>query len=108
LKINISNLPETYTYKDVTKLCEEFGKFEIFYIKKNKYGKFAIIKFSKESEMKTAIEKLNNKSIENNKLLFKELYLTNNNHNNNFSNYNKFENKIIKNRYLTYDFNLNE
>ena len=88
LKINISNLPETYTDKDVTKLCEEFGKFEICDIKKNKYGKFAIVKFTKESEMKTAIEKLNNKSIENNKLLVKELHHSNNPHNNNFSNYN--------------------
>ena len=87
LKINISNLPETYTDKDVTKLCEEFGKFEICDIKKNKYGKFAIIKFTKETEMKSAIEKLNNKSIEKNKLLVKELHHSNNPHNNNYSNY---------------------
>ena len=87
LKINISNLPETYTDKDVTKLCEEFGKFEICDIKKNKYGKFAIVKFTKETEMKTAIEKLNNKSIEKNKLLVKELHHSNNPHNNNYSNY---------------------
>ena len=71
LKINISNLPENYTDKEVTKLCEEFGKFEICDIRKNKYGKFAIVKFSKEAEMKSAIEKLNNKSIEKNKLLVK-------------------------------------
>ena len=88
LKINISNLPENYTDKEVTKLCEEFGKFEICDIKKNKYGKFAIVKFYKESEMKTAVEKLNNKSIEKNKLLVKELHHSNNSHNNNFSNYN--------------------
>ena len=87
LKINISNLPETYTDKDVTKLCEEFGKFEICDIKKNKYGKFAIVKFTKETEMKSAIEKLNNKSIEKNKLLVKELHHSNNPHNNNYSNY---------------------
>ena len=87
LKIIISNLPETYTDKDVTKLCEEFGKFEICDIKKNKYGKFAIVKFTKETEMKAAIEKLNNKSIEKNKLLVKELHHSNNPHNNNYSNY---------------------
>ena len=87
LKINISNLPENYTDKEVTKLCEEFGKFEICDIRKNKYGKFAIVKFSKEAEMKSAIEKLNNKSIEKNKLLVKELHHSNNSHNNNYSNY---------------------
>ena len=88
LKINISNLPENYTDKEVTKLCEEFGKFEICDIRKNKYGKFAIVKFSKEAEMKSAIEKLNNKSIEKNKLLVKEVHHSNNSHNNNYSNYN--------------------
>ena len=88
LKINISNLPENYTDKEVTKLCEEFGKFEICDIRKNKYGKFAIVKFSKEAEMKSAIEKLNNKSIEKNKLLVKEVHHSNNTHNNNYSNYN--------------------
>ena len=88
LKINISNLPENYTDKEVTKLCEEFGKFEICDIRKNKYGKFAIVKFSKEAEMKSAIEKLNNKSIEKNKLLLKEVHHSNNSHNNNYSNYN--------------------
>jgi RNA recognition motif-containing protein len=72
----------------VTKLCEEFGKFEICDIRKNKYGKFAIVKFSKEAEMKSAIEKLNNKSIEKNKLLVKEVHHSNNSHNNNYSNYN--------------------
>ena len=87
LKINISNLPENYTDKEVTKLCEEFGKFEICDIRKNKYGKFAIVKFSKEAEMKNAIEKLNNKSIEKNKLLVKEVHHSNNSHNNNYSNY---------------------
>ena len=87
LKINISNLPENYTDKEVTKLCEEFGKFEICDIRKNKYGKFAIVKFSKEAEMKSAIEKLNNKSIEKNKLLVKEVHHSNNSHNNNYSNY---------------------
>ena len=88
LEINISNLPENYTDKEVTKLCEEFGKFEICDIRKNKYGKFAIVKFSKEAEMKSAIEKLNNKSIEKNKLLVKEVHHSNNSHNNNYSNYN--------------------
>ena len=89
MKINIFNLPKNYTDKDVTKLCEEFGKFEICDIKENNYGKYAIVKFSKESEMKSAIEKLNNKSIEKNKLLVKEAHHSNNNHNNNYPNYNK-------------------
>lgn len=79
MKINIFNLPKNYTDKDVTKLCEEFGKFEICDIKENNYGKYAIVKFSKESEMKSAIEKLNNKSIEKNKLLVKEAHYSNNN-----------------------------
>ena len=88
MKINIFNLPKNYTDKEVTKLCEEFGKFDICDIKENNYGKYAIVKFSKESDMKSAIEKLNNKSIEKNKLLVKEAHYSNNNHNNNYSNYN--------------------
>ena len=74
MKINITNLPENYNETEISKLCEEFGKFEI---KRN--GKFAIVKFSKESDAKTALEKLNNKEVESKKLLVKELNSYNNN-----------------------------
>jgi RNA recognition motif-containing protein len=68
LKVNISNLPEKYTDKDITKLCEEFGKIQIVNINKGPKGKHAIVKFSNEQEVKNAVEKLNNKEIENKKL----------------------------------------
>ena len=95
LKINITNLPDDYTDKEISKLCEDFGKCEICDIKTNRYGKFAIVKFSKESEAKTALEKLNNKEVDNKKLIVKELHNYNNyNYNNNqhypnYNNYNK-------------------
>ena len=95
LKINITNLPDNYTDKEISKLCEEFGKCEICDIKNNRYGKFAIVKFSKESEAKTALEKLNNKEIDQKKLLVKELH--NYNYNNNpqhYPNYNKHPNNF--------------
>ena len=80
MKINITNLPENYNETEISKLCEEFGKFEISDIKTNKRnGKFAIVKFSKESDAKTALEKLNNKEVESKKLLVKELNSYNNN-----------------------------
>ena len=79
MKINITNLPENYNETEISKLCEEFGKFEISDIKTNKRnGKFAIVKFSKESDAKTALEKLNNKEVESKKLLVKELNSYNN------------------------------
>ena len=80
MKINITNLPENYNETEISKLCEEFGKFEICDIKTNeRNGKFAIVKFSKESDAKTAWEKLNNKEVESKKLLVKELNSYNNN-----------------------------
>ena len=91
LKINITNLPDNYTDKEISKLCEEFGKCEICDIKTNtRNGKFAIVKFTKESEAKDALEKLNNKEVENKKLIVKELHYNNHNYNNNFNNYNNY------------------
>jgi RNA recognition motif-containing protein len=98
LKINITNLPDNYTDKEISKLCEEFGKCEICDIKTNRYGKFAIVKFSKESEAKTALEKLNNKEIAQKKLLVKEHHYNNYNNNSqhypNYNNYNKRPNNF--------------
>ena len=68
LKI-ITNLPENNNETEISKLCEEFGKFEICDIKTNeRNGKFNIVKFSKESGAKTALEKLNNKEVESKEL----------------------------------------
>ena len=80
MKINITNLPENYNETEISKLCEEFGKFEICDIKTNEQdGKFAIVNFSKESDAKTAWEKLNNKEVASKELLIKELNSYNNN-----------------------------
>ena len=69
MKINITNLPENNNETEISKLCEEFGKFEICDIKTNeRNGKFAIVKFTKKSDAKTALEKLNNKEVESKKL----------------------------------------
>ena len=104
LKINITNLPENYNETEISKLCEEFGKFEICDIKTNeRNGKFAIVKFSKESDAKTALEKLNNKEVENKKLIVKELHYNNHNYNNNFNNYNNY-NKRPGNFQFFYNF----
>ena len=94
LKINITNLPDNYTDKEISELCEKFGKCEICDIKtNNRNGKFAIVKFSKESEAKAALEKLNNKTIDTKTLIVKELHNYNNqqrypnyNYNNNYNN----------------------
>ena len=95
LKININNLPDNYTEKEIAKLCEEFGKFEICDIRQGQKGKYTVVKFSSENEAKNAIEKLNNKEIENKKLFVKEYqykhhYKYNNNNYNNYNNYNNF------------------
>ena len=104
LKINITNLPDNYTDKEISKLCEEFGKCEICDIKTNtRNGKFAIVKFTKESEAKEALEKLNNKEVENKKLIVKELHYNNHNYNNNFNNYNNY-NKRPGNFQFFYNF----
>ena len=89
LKININNLPEKYTEKDIEELCKDFGKCEIIDIKNNQKGKYAIVKLSSESEVKKAIEQLNNKEIDNKKLYVKEYHYYNNHkyQNNNNNNY---------------------
>ena len=86
LKINITNLPDNYTDKEISKLCEEFGKCEICDIK-----------------TKDALEKLNNKEVENKKLIVKELHYNNHNYNNNFNNYNNY-NKRPGNFQFFYNF----
>ena len=92
LKINISNLPDKFTDEDLTKLCEEFGKIQICNINKGQKGKYAIVKFSNEQEVKNAIEKLNNKEIENKKLYVREIkenyYNNKNNYQQNYYYYN--------------------
>ena len=92
LKINICNLPENFTDEDLNKLCEEFGKIHICNVNKTQKGKYAIVKFSNEQEAKNAMEKLNNKKIENKKIYVKEVkdnhyYNYNYNNNNNKPNY---------------------
>ena len=105
LKINITNLPENYTDKEISKLCEDFGKCEICDIKTNRYGKFAIVKFSKESEAKKALEKLNNKEVDTKRLIVKELYNYNYNNNHHYPNYNNY-NKPPGNFPFFYNFPL--
>ena len=100
LKINITNLPDNYEEKEILKLCEEFGKCEICDIKKNnRNGKFAIVKFSKESEAKNALQKLNEKEVEKNKLIVKELHYSHN-----YQNNNNYYNKRPGNFPLFYNF----
>ena len=94
LKINITNLPENYTDQDITKLCEEFGKIHICNI--NKKGKSAIVKFNSEQEAKNAIEKLNNKVIDNKKIYVKEVKEIHYNYNYNYNNkHNYFQQNYI-------------
>ena len=93
LKINIVNLPENYTDQDLTKLCEEFGKIHI--CNYNRKGKSAIVKFNSEQEAKNAMEKLNNKVIDNKKIYTKEVkdshyFNFNYNYNNNYNNKHNF------------------
>ena len=101
LKININNLPDNYTEKEIAKLCEEFGKFEICDIKQGQKGKYTVVKFSTETEAKNAIEKLNNKEIENKKLFVKEYqYKPHHRYNNyNYNNYNNYNNFYKRNNY---------
>ena len=70
-KIYLTNLPDNYSDQEITKLCEEFGKIHICNI--NKKAKSAIIKYNSEQEAKNAIEKLNNKEIDNKKINAKEV-----------------------------------
>ena len=100
LKININNLPDNYTEKEIAKLCEEFGKFEICDIKQGQKGKYTVVKFTTETEAKNAIEKLNNKEIENKKLFVKEYqYKHHHKYNNNYNNYNNYNNFYKRNNY---------
>ena len=71
-KIYLSNFPENYNESDITKLCNEFGKVEncnIFL--DNLCKKFGIIKFSSETEAKEALNQLNGKEINGNKIMAK-------------------------------------
>ena len=71
-KIYINNLPEKYTVDELTKLCSEYGKVENcnIYID-NLCQNFGIVQFSSENEAKEALEKLNGREINGNKLMAK-------------------------------------
>ena len=88
LKININNLPENYTEKDIEELCKDFGKCEIVDIKNNQKGKYAIVKLSTEAQVKKAIEQLNNKEIDSKKLFVREYHY----HNHKYQSYNNYNN----------------
>ena len=96
LKIYLNNLPENYSEQDLTKLCEEFGKIHICNI--NKKGKSAIVKYNSEQEAKNAIEKLNNKVINNKKINAKEVK------ENHYYNYNYNYNYNNKHNYMPQNF----
>ena len=90
-KININNLPDSFTNKDIEKLCEEFGKIQTHNIFNGQNGRYGVVVFSNEQEAKKAVEQLNNKEINGKKLIVKEFqrkpnYSQNNNYNN-FNNY---------------------
>jgi polyadenylate-binding protein len=69
-KIYIKNLPDKYSVNELTKLCSEYGKVENCNIYSDNLCKdFGIVQFSSESEAKEAIEKLNGKEINGNKLM---------------------------------------
>ena len=69
LKIYINNLPDKYSKEELTKLCSNYGKVEdcnIFI--DNVCKNFGIVQFSSEIEAKNAINELNDKEINGNKL----------------------------------------
>ena len=69
-KIFIKNLPEKYSVDELTKLCSEYGKVENCNIySDNICENFGIIQFSSENEAKEAIEKLNGKELDGNKIM---------------------------------------
>ena len=71
-KIYVNCLPEKYTKEDLSKLCEEYGKViscEIY--KDNINQSFGIVQFSSESEAHDAIEKMDGKEVNGNKLMVK-------------------------------------
>ena len=71
-KININNIPDNYTNDDIQKLCEEFGKIQNINVLTGQHGKYANVVFSNEVEAKKAVEKLNNKEVNDKKLIVKE------------------------------------
>lgn len=89
LKININNMPDTFTNNDLQKLCEEYGKIQSAKIFNGPYGKYGIVIFSSEQEAKNAIEKLNNKEINGKKLIVNEPQRRSNYQPNNNNYYNK-------------------
>ena len=69
-KIYVKNLPEKYSVDELTKLCSEYGKVENCNIySDNLCQNFGIIQFSSENEAKDAIEKLNGKELDGNKIM---------------------------------------
>lgn len=87
LKINIYNLPDSFTKNDIEKLCEEFGKIQSHNIFNGQNGKYGVVIFSNEQEAKKAIEKLNNKDIDGKKLMVKGSQRKTNYIYNNYNNY---------------------
>ena len=91
LKIYINNIPDSFTNKDIEELCKEFGKIQTHNIFNGQNGKYGVVVFSNEQESKKAVEKLNNKEINGQKLIVKEyqrknIYTQNNNYNNYYNN----------------------
>ena len=75
-KLYISNLPPKFTTNDLKILCNEYGSVQSCNIFIDNLGKnFGIVQFSSEQEAKDVLTKLDNKEINNTKLLVK-LYQT--------------------------------
>ena len=96
-KININNIPDSFTNKDIEELCKEFGKIQSHNIFNGQNGKYGVVVFSTEQEAKNATEHLNNKEINGKKLVVKENkrksnYIQNNNYNNYNNYYNQYQN----------------
>ena len=71
-KIFINNFPENYSKDDLTKLCSEYGKVETCDIFLDNLCKnFGIVQFSSDTEAKEALNKLNDKEINGQKLMVK-------------------------------------
>jgi len=75
-KIFINNIPEKYTTTDLSKLCSDYGNVQTCNIYIDNLGKnFGIVQFSSQQEAKDAVDKLDGKEINKNKLIAK-LYQT--------------------------------
>ena len=75
-KLYISNLPPKFTTADLKILCNEYGSVQSCNIFIDNLGKnFGIVQFSSEQETKEVLTKLDNKEINNTKLIVK-LYQT--------------------------------